>query len=261
MILAFVFGGVGFAVRILWIPAMVVMAVVFGLLQADRRASKRSYGVVAEIVGVVVHEAREVFQAASGGSAEDSESSKDPDEQSTGGSKSAPRDDGSSAKNVTKPKTLEPGSWGNHALSNGRSPVSDANAPHNAAEVTPSESNGSVRTEDGPDRIETEAARERPLKNEAVATEAVKTQAMEADSEESEIGKPLVAPVEESASAGQETAPLPNLFPGRLLISADRMVARNPLLRPIRKRVLGLATSLSQTIVQLATPPLDDPPR
>ena len=74
LILAFAFGAVGFAVRIFWIPALVVMAVVFGLLLADRRTSKSSKGVVPEIIASVVNEAREVYQAASGTSGEAAES-------------------------------------------------------------------------------------------------------------------------------------------------------------------------------------------
>ena len=73
MILAFVFGALGFAARIFWIPALVVMAVVFGLLLADRRTSKSSKGVVPEIIASVVNEAREIYQAASGTSGEDAE--------------------------------------------------------------------------------------------------------------------------------------------------------------------------------------------
>ena len=44
-------------------------------------------------------------------------------------------------------------------------------------------------------------------------------------------------------------------LPVRFILSADQMVARNPLLRPVRKRVLGVATSLSKTFVQLSTAP------
>jgi hypothetical protein len=68
MILAFIFGGLGFAVRILWIPALVIIAVVFGLILADRRASKSksAKGIVPEIVEHVVNEARDIYQAASG---------------------------------------------------------------------------------------------------------------------------------------------------------------------------------------------------
>ena len=81
LILAFAFGAVGFAVRIFWIPALVVMAVVFGLLLADRRTSKSSKGVVPEIIASVVNEAREIYQAASGTSGEVAESEvEEPDE-------------------------------------------------------------------------------------------------------------------------------------------------------------------------------------
>ena len=71
MLLAFLFGGVGFAVRVLWIPALVVMAVVFGLILAERRSSKTTKGVVPEIVAHVVSEARDIYQAASGSSGEE----------------------------------------------------------------------------------------------------------------------------------------------------------------------------------------------
>jgi hypothetical protein len=71
MILAFLLGGVGFAVRIFWVPALVVMAVVFGLILADRRAARGGKGVVPEIVANVVNEAREIYQAAAGTSEEE----------------------------------------------------------------------------------------------------------------------------------------------------------------------------------------------
>jgi hypothetical protein len=65
LLLALLFGGLGFVVHFFWIPAMVIMAVVFGLLLAGRRASRVKTGLVPELIATTVHGAREIIDAAS----------------------------------------------------------------------------------------------------------------------------------------------------------------------------------------------------
>jgi hypothetical protein len=60
---AIVLGGVGFAFHPLWIPAVVVMALLWGYMASEMRS--RGGGVVSDVVGTVVSEAKEVGKAAS----------------------------------------------------------------------------------------------------------------------------------------------------------------------------------------------------
>jgi hypothetical protein len=61
---AIVLGGVGLAFHPLWIAAVVLMAVLWGYMASDIRS--RGGGVVSDLVGTVVGEAKELSNAASG---------------------------------------------------------------------------------------------------------------------------------------------------------------------------------------------------
>jgi hypothetical protein len=61
---AIVLGGLGLAFHPLWIAAVVLMAVLWGYMASDIRT--RGGGVVSDVVGAVVGEAKEVSKAASG---------------------------------------------------------------------------------------------------------------------------------------------------------------------------------------------------
>jgi hypothetical protein len=60
---AIVLGGAGFAFHPLWIAAVVVMALLWGYMASEIRS--RGGGVVSDVVGTVVSEAKEVGKAAS----------------------------------------------------------------------------------------------------------------------------------------------------------------------------------------------------
>jgi hypothetical protein len=65
--LALLFGVIGFAVHFLWFGAIVLMAVLLGLIVSEMR-SRRGRGVISEVVTTVMVEAKSVAEAiASGG--------------------------------------------------------------------------------------------------------------------------------------------------------------------------------------------------
>ena len=226
LILAFAFGALGFAVRIFWIPALVVMAVVFGLLLADRRTSKSSKGVVPEIIAGVVNEAREIYQAASGTSGGDAES------EGEGKSDEAPTSE------TFNPATSE------SAGANGHSPIRRVDSSDAALPLTGESSKTHDESHDDADGVETESA----------AEPSVDTGRAESHGSES-----IEPEHTDSDSNGSDEPPAPvRPLPVRFILSADQMVARNPLLRPVRTRVLGVATSLSKTFVQPSAAPPDD---
>jgi hypothetical protein len=254
LILAFAFGAVGFAARIFWIPALVVMAVVFGLLLADRRTSKSSKGVVPEIIASVVNEAREIYQAASGTSGEVAES--EVEEQSdearnrTSSEDDAPTDRGGTLSATTS-ETFNPAT-SECTGANGHSSIhrvdsSDADLP-----LTGESSKTHDKSHDDADEVDTESAGEPSVETGRVEShESESIEPEHTDSDSSGSDQPP-APTNELT----ETTVRP--LPVRFILSADQMVARNPLLRPVRKRVLGVATSLSKTFVQPSAAPPDD---
>jgi hypothetical protein len=63
--LALVLGALGFASGVFWIAAMVAMAIAFGLILADRRASRTARGVIPEMVATVAKEISDITQAVS----------------------------------------------------------------------------------------------------------------------------------------------------------------------------------------------------
>jgi hypothetical protein len=60
-----VLGALGFASGVFWIAAMVAMAVAFGLILADRRASRPARGVIPEMVATVAKEISDITEAVS----------------------------------------------------------------------------------------------------------------------------------------------------------------------------------------------------
>jgi hypothetical protein len=82
---AIVLGGVGLAFHPFWIAALVLMAVLWGYLASDIRS--RGGGVVSDVVGTVVSEAKEVAKAASGPVSA-------PDDEDTSGPLGSPSTDG-----------------------------------------------------------------------------------------------------------------------------------------------------------------------
>jgi hypothetical protein len=256
MILAFLLGGVGFAVRIFWIPALVVMAVVFGLILADRRAAKggKGKGVVPEIVANVVNEAREIYQAASG----TSEEAKDEDEDED----MPTRDTATDAEAAALPEGFSPDPDGEATRTNGHSPHHDA-----ATSLTDAPKTADVpdmRADADGDAGDSEAASvggvpaaDHPAEIASVQAEPDERggsiEPEDADEpEDSDSGD--VAPLSANGSTGTSVSALSVRF----IVSADQMAARNPLLRPVRRRALGIVTSLSKTIVQLAATPPED---
>jgi hypothetical protein len=268
MLLAFLFGGVGFAVRILWIPALVVMAVVFGLILAERRSSKTTKGVVPEIVAHVVSEARDIYQAASGSSGEEDsgieaeESVHDghhpvsDDERVPAASRQLTVSDGPTQLKALSPISLD----GLNA--NGHSPSQDGAPSPSMSEKDPVAS--PLETIDGvddsPSEAETVTIEEESAATASVETESVRTEVTESASVDGDIVTEDGSPDDARTSPREIAHPPTNPLPVRLIISADRMAARNPLLRPVRKRMLGMATSLGQAVVHIVIAP-EDPPR
>jgi hypothetical protein len=262
MLLAFVFGGLGFAARIFWIPALVIMAVVFGLILADRRASKSksAKGIVPEIVEHVVNEARDIYQAASGTSEGDDDTDKGSHsrEDVNGNSTSAHQE----AVDLQEHTDRRNGTLNSEDLTTGS--VDGLTVNHRSAE--PGLTNG-TSLQQSP---QVEAANEaRPEVESAVVettfvgVDSVVTQSDQADAEETVSSGPedveldgglgeLPAPSERSASTTVTSLPL------RLFVSVDHLATRNPMVRPVRKRFLGLAQSFSQAVVKMAATPQDE---
>lgn len=252
MILAFAFGAAGFAIRILWIPALVAMAVVFGLLMADRRTSRSTKGVVPEIVASVVKEAREIYQAASGASDEedankatgktDDPNDASPDADSPGSEAFDPSSgEAVSTNGHSFPRELDPSR--DHVGTSGN-PVRSHGEPDDGDEG---------ETESGPS-VGTGAVTRPAVRLESDETKSAEAEAAAADPDSSsseEPPDPANEPAERSA----------NPLPIRFILSADHIAAHNSLLRPVRKHVLSVATSLSQTIVKLAATSHDDSDR
>jgi hypothetical protein len=65
--LALVLGALGFLASIFWVGAMIIMAVLLGVLVAERRSVTRARrgGVVAEVVAAVIEEVHEITDSTS----------------------------------------------------------------------------------------------------------------------------------------------------------------------------------------------------
>ena len=259
LILAFAFGAVGFAVRIFWIPALVVMAVVFGLLLADRRTSKSSKGVVPEIIASVVNEAREIYQAASGTSGEAAESEVEETDEARNRISSeddAPTDRGGALSATTSetfnPATSEPtGANGHSSIHQVDSSDADLRLKGELAN-THDTSHADADADADADEVDTESAGEPSVETgrvESHESESIEPEHTDSDSSGSD---------EPPAPTNELTETTARPLPVRLILSADQMVARNPLLGPVRRRALGVGTSLSKTFVQPSAAPPDD---
>jgi hypothetical protein len=269
MLLAFLLGGVGFAVRIFWIPALVVMALVFGLILADRRASKGgkgAKGVVPEIVANVVNEAREIYQAASGTS-EEEEGEGDgtdtgtvthkPDEsenQSRHKGEIPARDAATHSDAAALPEGSSPNPLGDPAgdptRTNGHSPNHDAAILLTDAPTTSDPCD--AHADAGGD-----AGAIHPVEISSVQAESDEEgESIEPDDDDEPEDRDSGDKAPISANGSTDTSV--SALSVRFIVSADQMAARNPLLRPVRRRALGLVTSLSKTIVQLAAAPPED---
>jgi hypothetical protein len=273
MLLAFLLGGVGFAVRIFWIPALVVMAVVFGLILADRRAAKGSKGVVPEIVANVMHEAREIYQAASGTSEEeegDGAAAEKPDEseKEAGDEGDMPaRDAATHSDAAALPEGSSPFPDDEPAddptRTNGHSPNHVAATSLSDAPKTSERSAVHADADGDGDAADSEDASVggRPAATHPVEISSVQSEPAEnGGSIEREDAEPEDRDVDDDVpiSANGSTDTSVSALSVRFIVSADQMAARNPLLRPVRRRALGIVTSLSKTIVQLAAAPPED---
>jgi hypothetical protein len=58
-------GALGFVASIFWIASMLVMALLLGLMLANRRTSSSSQGVVSELVAAVVEEVQDISESTS----------------------------------------------------------------------------------------------------------------------------------------------------------------------------------------------------
>ena len=73
---ALVAGAAGFAFRLFWIVSLILMGILWGSLASERqRESKTQKGVIAEVVDVVVEQAKDIADSAS---ADPSEHRRDP---------------------------------------------------------------------------------------------------------------------------------------------------------------------------------------
>ena len=233
MILAFLFGIAGFAVRFSWIPALVIMAVVFGMILSDRRKSKSNKSIVTEIVATIASEARDIHEAVSGpsiagdnGDDATTDSNDAHDEANDGGdsAQESPR-----LALVTALKGEEP-------------------APTNDASSLMTNASSTSDAPKGRGAIDQTVGEPEPQSGETVRLPTVEgdgsTEPDDTDSERLDLVEPSTSP-----AAIQEIR-----FPGRLIVSADRMAARNRLLRPVRRHLLVLVTSIGEALVQVSTP-------
>jgi hypothetical protein len=246
LLLGLLFGGLGFVVHFFWIPAMVVMAVVFGLLLASRRASRTTRSLVPELIATTVHGARDIIDAAS---TKDSSENDVDDADQPGDESERARPDGDDDHTQSK----------RHA--NGHLTVVDMKAPPDTAP-----SNGNAGSPSAtPDRngiINVVAADVQSH----LTSPAPSVHAKEQESEDAEVfievgvAEPAHDLPAQESSKSKTTVSAVGL-PIRVFVSADRLAAHNALLRPVRKHFLQVATALSQTIVQLAsTPPTHSEP-
>jgi hypothetical protein len=68
--LAIIFGLVGFAVHVLWIGAVIVMALLWGYIASGLRSSRHGGGVISDVVTTIGDEARDLKKEVSGGARE-----------------------------------------------------------------------------------------------------------------------------------------------------------------------------------------------
>ena len=223
LILAFAFGALGFAVRIFWIPALVVMAVVFGLLLADRRTSKSSKGVVPEIIAGVVNEAREIYQAAS-----------------------VPLEGMPRARakvNLTRRRHRRPSIplRVESAGANGHSPIRRVDSSDAALPLTGESSKTHDESHDDADGVETESATEPSVdtgRAESHGSESIEPEHTDSDSNRSD--EPPARRTNDRDN-GTATSRSFHSFSGS-------MVARNPLLRPVRNARAGRSHIAEQNL-------------
>ena len=64
-VLAMLLGALGFVASIFWVASMLVMALLLGLMLANRRSSSSNQGVVSELVAAVVEEVQEISESTS----------------------------------------------------------------------------------------------------------------------------------------------------------------------------------------------------
>jgi hypothetical protein len=65
LVLAMLLGALGFVASIFWIASMLVMALLLGLMLANRRSSSSNHGVVSELVAAVVEEVQDISESTS----------------------------------------------------------------------------------------------------------------------------------------------------------------------------------------------------
>jgi hypothetical protein len=65
LVLAMLLGALGFVASIFWVASMLVMALLLGLMLANRRTSSSSQGVVSELVAAVVEEVQDISESTS----------------------------------------------------------------------------------------------------------------------------------------------------------------------------------------------------
>jgi hypothetical protein len=65
LVLAMLLGALGFVASIFWIASMLVMALLLGLMLANRRTSSSNHGVVSELVAAVVEEVQDISESTS----------------------------------------------------------------------------------------------------------------------------------------------------------------------------------------------------
>jgi uncharacterized membrane protein len=65
LVLAMLLGALGFVASIFWIASMLVMALLMGLMLANRRSSSSNQGIVSELVAAVVEEVQDISESTS----------------------------------------------------------------------------------------------------------------------------------------------------------------------------------------------------
>ena len=237
MILAFLFGIAGFAVRFFWIPALMVMAVVFGMILADRRKSNTSKSVVTEIVATIASEARDIHEAVTGPSSTEGDAGDETTEDSNV-AHDASNNDGDSNQEGPRLALVAALNGESPVPTNGTGASTDASPTRNASDIghaTRETVGASGETESG----ETESGEIEPV---PTVEGGGSTERDDTDSV-----RPMGEPSTSSAAIHVSR------FPGRLIISADQMAAHNRLLRPARKHLFGVVTSISEALLQVST--------
>jgi hypothetical protein len=258
--LALVLGGLGFVNSIFWIAAMIVMAITFGIILAERRGATAKSGVIPEIIAAVVHEAKDISNAASWDcdrSEDDRSTGKDEDKTTAADIPLPSGDSYRGSHTLAEPNPSRPASAvleHNRENGSGHGEARDLDEPTGVPGGMTTVMSDHQPTGDEPvaaDRVEDSPGW--PVRSNPPQLRQRRKRASK--SMRNRRPRPGGGSVGPPASMGRALG----AWSGRLIVSADNVAAHTPLLRPARKSLYTLATSVSRKIVELGAAETNDP--